>query len=283
MAIKNASRKRELFDFLWEWAESKGNWAKRLLKEILENTNGLSYETRLVIYTNFRKSIGLKENIEEITIKKPTCSFSGDHIQLTKLGKITGLNRLSSDSVIDFSPNLTVIYGENGTGKSGFSRILKDIGFSYEAETKLLPNIYADKTEEMSAEIDYLCCDEPKQYHWTPIRQNNDLKNISVFNSSCVSISLSGNRNLIVTPLGFHLFDLVSKELDKLTKFLNTEKAELITSYDWFDNFHEGNEYHDLIFTLSTSSKEKIGKISKFTETDKKCFRNWKKKKRNYQ
>ena len=50
---ESVSSKRELFDFLWEWAKSKGVWAKLLLKEILENTNGLSNETRLNIYNVF--------------------------------------------------------------------------------------------------------------------------------------------------------------------------------------------------------------------------------------
>lgn len=272
MSGEKITNKREVLDFLWEWAENKGTWAKLLLKESLDNPNGLSDETRLFIYKNFRKSIGLKEDIKGITIEKPTCTFSENNIQLKKLGKIIGLNKLSSDSVIEFSSNLTVIYGENGTGKSGFSRILKKIGFSYEAETKLLPNIYADKTGEMSAEIDYLCNNEPKQCQWTPVSQNSDLKNISVFNSSCVSISLSENRNLIVTPLGFHLFDLVSKELDGLTLLLNKEKSELITRYDWFKNFHEGTEYHDLIVILHTVSKEKTEKIPKFTENDEKIL-----------
>lgn len=279
--MENVSSKRELFDFLWDWAENKGNWAKLLLKEILENSTGLTDETRLVIYKYFRKGIGLKEELEDISIKKPTCSFSRVYIQLNKLGKITGINRLSSESVIEFSPNLTVIYGENGTGKSGFSRILKNIGFSYEAETKLLPNIYSDEKGEMSAEIDYLCGKESKQYHWAPNRHNCDLKNVSVFNSSCVSISLSENRNLIVTPLGFHLFDLVSRELDSLTQLLNKEKAELITNYDWFENFHEGTEYYDLIFSLNTSSKEKIEKFSKFTETDEKALLELEKEEKN--
>ena len=268
MSEQTLSTKRNVLDFLWEWAEDKGNWAKLLLHETLTATDRLSDDTRKIIYRHFRKSIGLPEDIEDAPIEKPSASFSGHEIQLTKLANITGINRLSSNSEITFSPNLTVIYGENGTGKSGFSRILKDIGFSYEAETKLLPNIYAEKPEEMSAKVEYTYDGDKKEYTWTPQGKNKELKDISVYNSSCVSISISGNRNLIITPLGFHLFDMVSAELDALAELLKNEKNLLNTTYEWFDSFHEGTDYNQIIQSLKDTPKEKIEGVLPFTKDD---------------
>jgi energy-coupling factor transporter ATP-binding protein EcfA2 len=260
--------KRDVLDFLWEWAEEKGNWAKLLLHEVLNTSDRLSDDTRSTIYRNFRKCIGLTEDIEDVFIEKPTASFLGHAIQLTRLSSITGLNRLSSDSVIRFSPNLTVIYGENGTGKSGFSRILKDIGYSYEAETKLLPNIYASDIQAITAKVEYTYDGTPKEYNWKPGTKSNELKDISIYNSSCVSISLSENRNLIVTPLGFYLFDQVSSELDALAVLLSKEKSLLIISYDWFESFHEGTEYQKAIETLNTLSKKEIEELLAFASED---------------
>ena len=54
--------------------------------------------------------------------------------RLKRLSNVSGLNRLSSNSVINFSGNLTVIYGENGTGKSGFTNALNAVGLSFAAK-----------------------------------------------------------------------------------------------------------------------------------------------------
>lgn len=267
---ENIESKRGVLEFLWEWAEEKGNWAKLLLHEVLNTSESLSADKLKLIYRHFRKNIGLNEDIERVEMQKPNSTFSGKSIQLTKLYKITGLNRLSSDSVIEFSPNLTVIYGENGTGKSGFSRILKDIGYSYEAETKLIPNIYSEDNQDMSAEIEYICDGATRKFTWKPETKTNELKDISVYNNSCVAISLSGNRNLIVTPLGFSLFDRVSSELDALKELLSNEKRELITTFDWFETFHEGTIYQDAIQKLQNLKSPDIEKLSIFNPDDQK-------------
>jgi energy-coupling factor transporter ATP-binding protein EcfA2 len=268
MSENKLNSKRDVLEFLWEWAEEKGIWAKLLLHEVLNTTEPLPDDKLKTIYRYFRKSIGLSEDIEVIEIQKPSVAFTGKSIKLKKLSKINGLNRLSPDSVIEFSPNLTVIYGENGTGKSGFSRILKDIGYSYEAETKLIPNIYSKDKLDISAEIEYTCDGVSKIFSWQPRKKQEELKNISVYNSSCVAISLSENRNLIVTPLGFSLFDRVSRELDALATLIANEKDSLTTSYDWFESFHEGTDYYNKIQNLQTLTHKDIEKMSEFTLED---------------
>jgi energy-coupling factor transporter ATP-binding protein EcfA2 len=270
MDKKNIESKRDVLEFLWEWAEEKGNWAKLLLHKVLNSSGELSTDKLDVIYRYFRKSIGLSEDIEDIEISKPTIALSGRAIQLKRLHKITGLNRLSPDSVIEFSPNLTVIYGENGTGKSGFSRILKDIGCSYESETKLIPNIYSKNNRDISAEIDYECDGTAKNFTWKPGIKQEELKDISVYNNSCVTISLSDNRNLIVTPLGFSYFDRISSELGELSSLLGKEKESLVLTYDWFKSFHEGTIYHETIQKLQTITQQDIEKLPAFTPDEQK-------------
>jgi hypothetical protein len=102
--FKKIETKRDVLTFLWEWAESKGEWAKLLLLEVLNTPEGLSDDTRKTIYRQFRKSIGLQEDIDDIKIEKPTAAFTGHNVWLKKLSNIHGLNRLSSDSVLEFSP-----------------------------------------------------------------------------------------------------------------------------------------------------------------------------------
>jgi len=270
----NLESRRDVLSFLWEWAEEKGNWAKLLLHEISNTSESLSSDKLAIIYKHFRKSIGLPENIEEIEIQKPVIQFSGSTVQITKLHKILGLNRLSPDSVIEFSPNLTVIYGENGTGKSGFSRILKDVGFSYDKETRLIPNIYSSENQDISAEIEYSCDGTTKNILWKPKTKFEELKDISVYNSSCVSISLSEKRNLIVTPLGFSLFDRVSIELDSLDALLKKEINSLVTNFDWFELFHEDTDYKNTILNLHLINNQDIEKLSVFIPDDQEKLNN---------
>ncbi|MBN2435096.1 MAG: AAA family ATPase [Spirochaetes bacterium] len=272
MKSSNLSSKRDVLEFLWDWAEERGSWAKLLVKEVLNAKEGLPGDTLDIIYRIFRKSIGLTENISDIVIDKPSTSFLAKKILLNKLSEIKGLNRLSTNSIINFSPNLTVIYGENGTGKSGFSRILKNIGYSYESETKLIPNIYSEEEQDITAKIEYTCDDVKNEYCWKPSEKNADLKNISVYNNSCVQISLSGNRSLIVTPLGFALFDIISRELENLNQKMIGEKNSLTVEYDWFQNFHDGTEYFKAIWNIENINNDVVDKLASFSDNDQKLL-----------
>ena len=133
---------------------------------------------------------------------------------------------LTIPQTITFAPNLTVIYGENGTGKTGYGRILKALGFSYDQNNTILSNIFKG-TEPQSAKIVFEANGSPETFVWTGKNRNEDLASISVFNNNCVQISLDGSRQLIVSPIGFHLFDLVSSELSALGALFQDKKMNI--------------------------------------------------------
>lgn len=58
------------------------------------------------------------------------------------LSEVTGVNKLAKEQSIIFALNLTLIYRENGTGKTGYGRILKAPGFSYDQNNTILSNIF---------------------------------------------------------------------------------------------------------------------------------------------
>jgi predicted ATPase len=46
------------------------------------------------------------------------------------LSDLAGINALPDGAALEFGPGLTVIYGRNGTGKSGFTRLFGNTCFS---------------------------------------------------------------------------------------------------------------------------------------------------------
>jgi hypothetical protein len=50
---------------------------------------------------------------------------SSDPVTLVSVTHNHGANALAHDQTLTFGPNLTVVYGQNTAGKSGYTRILK--------------------------------------------------------------------------------------------------------------------------------------------------------------
>ena len=243
------SVKKEVIDFLWEWAENHGEWAKLLVENVLATGSALSVAERDKVFQYFLQAVKLHSGLPPLTIKKPAYTPPTKAVKITSLSEVTGVNRLAKNQSIAFSDNITVVYGENGTGKTGYSRVLKAIGYSYETGGIILSNVFKTK-EPKSAKIDFETSGIKKTFTWNGSNRDDDLDSISVFNSHCVAISLA-DRQLVVTPIGFELFNLITDELNNLAQILNTEKLK-----------YPFNDYGPLL-NIGTPQYSFISKLSK--------------------
>lgn len=258
--------KKEIVDFLWDWTEDQGGWAKLLVQKAVDRESSLNQNEREEVFKYFLESIGLKKGLPKLSFSKPSYTPTDQHIELGSLSDVTGVNRLAKNQTIDFSPNITVIYGENGTGKTGYGRVLKALGFSYDQSNTIFSNVFAQSQQPKSASINYKVNGDTDTFTWDGTNKNEDLKNISVFNSDCVQISLDGSRQLIVSPIGFHLFNLVSAELRELDSLLQSKKSEHSPQLHWIENLHEVTPQNQFINGLSKDSTEKkLYELSGFT------------------
>lgn len=263
MASTTPNRKA-IVDFLWEWTANHADWSKLLTSKIVTTESHLSTVDRETVFNYFLQSINLHTGLPALAVVKPTYTPTAKTIELDSLSAITGVNRLAKNQTVNFAKNITVIYGENGTGKTGYSRILKTLGFSYDSNKIILPNIYV-AAEPQSATIKFKSNGNPQTFTWNGANTDSELENISVFNSSCVQFSIS-DRSLIVSPIGFHLFLLISDELNALTQLLNRKIAAHPTTLSWLDNLTLGTPQHTFIATLSAASTEqKLAGLAEFT------------------
>ncbi len=256
--------KKAIVDFLWEWTENLGDWSKLLINKAITTESSLSTADRETVFNYFLQSINLHSGLPALTVTKPNYTPTSKTIELDSLSEIIGVNRLAKNQTVNFAKNITVIYGENGTGKTGYSRILKTLGFSYDNNKTILTNVYA-VVEPQSATINFKSNGTPQTFTWNGANNDSELESISVFNSSCVQFSIS-DRSLIVSPIGFHLFQLVSDELNALTQLLQRKIAAHPTSLLWIDSLTPGTPQHTFISSLSgTSTEQKLTEISDFT------------------
>ena len=267
--MATSSTKKGIIDYLWEWGEQNGEWGKLLVSKIVGKEAALSVEDREEVYGLFLHTVGLKKEVEKQEITRPDFQVKGCEVKLQSLHSIEGVNKLAKEQSLDFSDNVTVVYGETGTGKTGYGRILKALGFCYEKGTRVLPNIYDNSDVEQTATISFTVDGEEREFIWDGSNIQSDLHRLSVFTNDCVKLSLSSNRELLVTPIGFHLFTLLSGELMELEK-LNTEKANgYKTEIVWSELLHEGTTAYEFIENLNhDSSADELKKLSTFTSKD---------------
>ena len=114
---------------------------------------------------------------------------------------ISGVNHLAARQNLTFSATgLTIVYGANGSGKSGYARILKRICRTRNPGAEILNNIYAPPGASVAqqATIDYAVggtAEPPLVWSDTGI-PHPVLSAVGIFDSSCTAVHI-GNRNEI--------------------------------------------------------------------------------------
>ncbi len=144
MATENTDIQQTLETEVRDFANALPYWAKFLAKRILSG-NAVSDDDINISHSYLLEQLNLKEKTEkpEISINHHAANagnYKAD-LLLTKLENVEGVNALTENQTIEFCPNLTIIYGANGSGKSGYIRLLKEVFYSKVPEN-ILQNIH---------------------------------------------------------------------------------------------------------------------------------------------
>ena len=118
------------------------------------------------------------------------------NIRFISLIHHTGVCALAEEQRIDFSNDITLLNGKNGSGKSSYFRILNElIGGNH--QTEIRSNIYSDIHKPINIELVYSEGDNVKNLSWDGnSRSISPLNLSSVFDSSYTQYSV--NSNVIV-------------------------------------------------------------------------------------
>lgn len=125
------------------WLRGFPYWMQYSGNEILEGDE-LSDEMLETTYLFFLQDAGLIDSAgerDEIVFAEESEEIDhSDSLKITEIKGITNVNALLADQLINISDQLTIVYGGNGTGKSGYTRMLNN-AFKGRGDKEILSNI----------------------------------------------------------------------------------------------------------------------------------------------
>ncbi len=104
----------------------------------------------------------------------PAEATRGARVVLTSLHSLNNVGKIPSDQVLEFAAQgLTIAYGGNGTGKSGYARVIKQ-ACRARSPGAVYPNAYDPQFQQLtpSATLTFLLDDVPHQANWSAPRIN---------------------------------------------------------------------------------------------------------------
>ena len=257
---KAVSEQSSLVDprrLLAEWANTKDEWVRLLVAEVLASGRSVGTSTIEKAYKLFREEKTLdRRALPQVPMLDVEArqDESAPPLFISRLSEVRGVNALAPGAVIEPHEGLTILYGENGTGKTGYSRVFKALANSRTADI-ILGNVKADTTEAQAAKLEYKLGDDEQKLDWQGDPGVSPFTRMSIFDSSAVSTHVDDDLDYVYTPASLALFNHVSAAIQAVTEQIDATIGALNDGgSSLLSRFQRGSSIYPLIETLGVST-----------------------------
>ena len=263
-------------DKLINWGMELPYWQQLLLDKIIF-LGRITEEDAANIYTTFKQETLLEDgNFNKAPLKfhtfKDNQSEAKEKLILKSISEMENINALLPNQTLTFSSGITVIYGGNGAGKSGYARVLASGGFT-RGDKEILSNVFDDdgvdkpKTAKLIFEAD----GEEQSILYTIGDSCELLSKFYIFDSTSVEKHLSGKHEYSFVPYGLDYFSKLAIETDRIGSALQREIGDKLQVPENLKILVEYPKIQEVISSLThDTSESEIHELTDFTTSDRK-------------
>ena len=243
---------------LLDWSASLPRWQQELLRRLLhqetlsaDDLDELS--AAAVAETEQQASLYAALSVSDL----PSIAAREEPNTLVAIQNLRNVNVLREDQSLTFGPQLTVVYGDNASGKSGYGRILKKV---YRARVidDILGDVRAEAAPAGVATAMFVTktpTGQERVLEWADGSPVSNLARFAVLDAACARTYLRGG-SLNVGPAGIDLPGRFAQELDRMKRRLTTAAAAAKPNKQALQHLETDTDVGRLIKSLSSSTSD---------------------------
>ncbi len=220
------------------WSRGRPLWQQEAIRRLFEKGE-LSEGDLQDLYALLGTELGIADpqgrKAVPLTMgEAPPREHTDERFTLVAMKNLLRVNALASNTRLEFGKiGLTVIYGDNGSGKSGYTRALKRACRARDQGDPILPNAAspADQTEAAEATFEVEVDGAAREYIWidggdTP----PPFSALAVFDACCARAYLDLEGDFAYIPYGLDILEGLAEPCNALRGML--EKARVQSEPD---------------------------------------------------
>lgn len=282
MASKAPAAAVSAFHEILSWSADRPAWQRDALRRIVVNgtVDGADLEelericrAKHSLDTSTAPPIGVDALALSHLPPGPGFEMS---VTLVSIGNLRHFNRIPSDQTLIFgrAPGLTVIYGGNGSGKSGYARVIKKACRSRGAPPTIRPDAFAPSPAgPATAEIVCALAGTNHPISWQDgVSSDVRLANVFVFDAVAAEHYLAEDGPTAFTPRGLDILPKLSRCCDTISVSLQQEIDQIkndiaLSARNW--KYNLATAVGKLVSSLSARTKPvDVDRLSQLTECE---------------
>ncbi len=229
-----------IYQEILNWSQNKSLFVRDALRRLITSTtltqNDIDELVQLVKKDCGDTAITLNAIPLDITHIPTAITPSGNYPKLISLRNPINICALHSQGDLQFSnTGLTVVYGNNGSGKSSYSRILRKLCWSRNPSVTLKKNVFNPSSNQQNVDFVVENNGSNVSFSWTENSPSNPILNsIFVFDNECGNIYINNENPTEYKPVGIDVleklvstFGNISQAFSLSIATYNSRKPEL--------------------------------------------------------
>lgn len=214
------------------WADSQADWMSDAIRRLVTQ-GALTEADRADIVALMKSSAGLPDAQQRKAVRialdaLPEATAAGVDVSITALRNPLNLNAIGFADGITFEPKgLTVVYGYNGSGKSGYARALKKACRARNTEA-ILPNVFSppNPVQPAQARFEWVAGGMPNAADWKDGAASPPaLSRVAIFDSHCARVFVDEQAEISYIPYGMDILRELSSCMAIAQQALEKERA----------------------------------------------------------
>jgi energy-coupling factor transporter ATP-binding protein EcfA2 len=252
-----------------EWSASRPIWQRDAVRRLVEA--GEVDDETVQLYVRVALGEERSTSLQPIAPGHVAQAAADDaRVTVSRIEDAENVNRLVPGETLTFtSTGLTIVYGDNGSGKSGYARILKTVTRARSSE-RVRNDIFNDRGLVPRATIGYEANGNARHVAWTPEAcAPDDLSRLSFFDRACNDVYVSRETEVAFRPFGLVVFDELVGVCERVRNELDRRRADVARPIAGLPVLDAATTAGQFLQSLShTTTDRELGEATQFTSED---------------
>jgi hypothetical protein len=241
-----------IVDRIWSWAGTGLKyWEQAALLKLVDDVElGEDDYQQLVKYFEHSAAIAPRAALPKLFFpKQEVIEARLAKCRLERIFNVQNVNALPAGQEIRFGKELTLIYGDNGVGKTGYVRPLGSAGFA-RGKREVLPNAGEKISRIPQADIEVSYGDFKKTIRWKAGDHPEELRRFYIFDAESVNAHLTESNSLSFSPAGLSLLTRLADLTDEVRERIRQRIAECEKPHNFLPLFEGNSDINALVANL---------------------------------
>lgn len=271
--------KINVFNEILKWSKSLPDWESDALRRIVENIEYSEKDIKEVSHLLKREKGFISDEIFSLKAIRlseehlPAHSEVAKKVLLRSIYDVDNVNAIVQGQKVEFlSDGLTIIYGRNAAGKSGYARVLKKACRARGEKKTILPDVFST-TDDMAipcARIEIDDDGEKKTLFWENGESFfEELGYISFFDSTCARVYVDEANEVSYIPYGLDVFGKLCNLLENLKEKLDEDYSSIIPDNSFLKEFPAKTAIYEYLSQINYKTKiEEVESLARVEKED---------------